>query len=103
MSVGSFDDDEDSTASQEYDLEDWFELNAQKEARKKLVKNADMQHHKLGLKTEEIEMATSPADRHPKSRQMDQKSSRVEPATHHLDKNSKESRKTSQEMGRRLE
>ena len=30
-------------------------------------------------------MATSPADRHPKSRQMDQKSCRVESGTHHLD------------------
>ena len=48
--------------------------------------NADTQHHKLGWNTEETEEATSPADRHPRSRQMDQKSSQVESGTHHLDK-----------------
>ena len=55
-----FDDDEDSTASQEDDLEDWIEHK--KEARQKLMKNADIQHHKLGLTR-----STSPADRHPKN------------------------------------
>ena len=47
-------------------------------------------------------MATSPADRHSKSRQMDQ-SCRVESGTHHLDEHSMESRKTSQEMEDDLE
>ena len=58
-------------------------------------------HHKLGRDTEEIEVAPSPANCHTKPRKMDQQSCRVEPRTCHLDKNSKESRKTSQEMGRR--
>ena len=38
------------------------------------MKNADIQHHKLGRNTEETDKVTSPADRHPKPKQMDQKS-----------------------------
>ena len=37
----------------------------------KLMKNAGIEHHKLGRNTDETEMATSPADRHPKPRHMD--------------------------------
>ena len=55
------------------------------------------------INKEETEMATNPADRHPKSREMDQKSRLLESGTCHIDKDSLERRKTSQKMGRRLE
>ena len=58
-------------------------------------KNADIQQHTLGRETEEIGMVTSPANCHPQPRTLDQ----VEPGTYHVGKNSKKSRKTSQEMG----
>ena len=74
-----------------------------KEVQEKFCKNADIQHHKLGRDTEAFEMTPSPANCHTKPRKMDQKSCRVEPRTYHLGKNSKESRKTNQERGRRLE
>ena len=63
-----------------------------------LHQNADIQHYNMGGRdTEETEMAPNPANSHTKPRKMDQKSCRVELRI------LKESRKTSQEMGRRLE
>ena len=100
-SISFDDDDEDSTASQEDNQEDWIEHG------KRITEDADEQMLTYNItnwvETQETEEARSPADGHPKSRQMDQKSSQVESGTHHLDKDLMESRKTSQEMGRRPE
>ena len=69
-SSSSFDDDEDSTASQEDDLEDWIIYM------KRCTKETDdkMLTCSITNRVETPEMETSPADRHPQSRQLDQKS-----------------------------
>ena len=69
----SFEDDTDSTASQEDEMEDWIDF-MKISAREAVGKMTDTQHHKSGRNTKETQVATSPPARHPKPRQMDKKS-----------------------------
>ena len=89
------DDDEDCTASQEGDLEDWVEYT------KRSTKEADEKMLTYNITnwvdTQKIEMAPSSPNCYTKPR------NRVESRTRHLDKDPEESRKTSQKMGSRLE
>ena len=98
----SIEDDADSTSSQQVELEDWIQYmkRSTREADEKMLTNNITNWAEI---QKELAVAPSLASWYAKQRNMDQKRWRVEPRTCHVDRNSKESRKTSKEMGRRRE